>query len=367
MPEGYDGETLRYPLYLDVPMMVSFLATLQEGISFEEKVQIKTATKRQVTGSTDGGVKAPSIPGLSSLLSFDLRGKLSVNRDSEGAEELEMIRQHTEASLFNRLRNVLHDPSVDAIVRLSDESQWGSLRIGELVEITGEVVRNPLSEVLSLFSRLMEPVLQPQHEETKKQIAREQEELTKLATARKQQKPANNAPQSRKASQGMGLSQNQQVTDVLEQLLSPELSETAQKDALAKRIAELNQQEQFMQIVRIIRDDVNQAHMQDVLLQPTELPGYSCILTLTESNGFDKRPLNDLLGAELVILGKVTRVLKEGESINLLRRSSLGFLSESISEELMGTLQQVPGLNLRLDRLQVRAPAVQILPLAIFA
>src|SRR4051794_36353767 len=103
MPEGYDGETLRYPLYLDVPMMVSFLATLQNGVSFEEKIQMRTGSKRQTSGSSEVGAQGPSIPGLASLLSFDLRGKLSIERGNERSEELEVVRQHTEASLFNRL------------------------------------------------------------------------------------------------------------------------------------------------------------------------------------------------------------------------------------------------------------------------
>lgn len=202
MPEGFDGETLRYPLYLDVPMMVSFLATLQDGVSFEEKVQTRTGNKRQSSVVGEGGTKVPSIPGLSSLLSFDLRGKLSVDHGNEQSEELEMVRQHTEASLFNRLRNVLHDPSIDAIMRLGDDvTQWNSLRIGELVEVTGEVIRNPLVEILAFYSRLMEPVMQPQQEESRKKIALEQEELSKAAAVRAARKSAMNKASSQKVNQ----------------------------------------------------------------------------------------------------------------------------------------------------------------------
>lgn len=368
MPEGFDGETLRYPLYLDVPMMVSFLATLQDGVSFEEKVQTRTGNKRQSSVVGEGGTKVPSIPGLSSLLSFDLRGKLSVDHGNEQSEELEMVRQHTEASLFNRLRNVLHDPSIDAIMRLGDDvTQWNSLRIGELVEVTGEVIRNPLVEILAFYSRLMEPVMQPQQEESRKKIALEQEELSKAAAVRATRKSAMNKASSQKVNQTSATFSGQQSVEMIEQLLSPEVLEAARKEALDKQLQELNQQEQLMQIVKVIRDDVRTAHMQDVLLQLSGSPANSCILTLTEDGGFDKRPLDDLLGAELVVLGKVTKILREGETVNLLRRSSLGFLSEAMGDELMQQLKQVQGLNLRLDQIQVKAPAIQVLPLAIFA
>lgn len=367
MPEGYDGETLRYPLYLDVPMMVSFLATLENGVSFEEKVQTKSGNKLQTSRGGELGAKVPPIPALSSLLSFDLRGKLTIDRGSENSEELQMVRQHTEASLFNRLRNLLNAPEVDAVARLgNDAAQWETLRIGELVEITGEVIRNPLVEILSLYSRLMEPVLVPQQEEKRKKITREREELDRTIEARITRKTTPSKTPPQRNSQSNASPADQQAVQLLEQMLSPELLEAARREEINKQAAELDQQEQLMQIVRVIRDDVQAAHTQDVLLHLSDLPDHSCVLTLAGNSGFDKRHLDDLLGAELVVLGKVTKILREGETINLLRRSSLGFLSEAMGDELM-KLRQIQGLNLRLDRIQIKAPAIQLLPLAIFA
>lgn len=359
MPEGFDGETLRYPLYLDVPMMVSFLATIEDGISYEANVQTRTGSRRTASGSGELAAKGPSVPPLASLFSFDLRGKLTAERGLEESEELQVVRQHTEASLFNRLRNALHGPELDAVVRLSENTPWDSLRIGELVELTGELIRNPLAEILAFYTRLVEPMMQREFAEKMQRLATEEE--------RRRKEDADEAKWKQKTSGNRvrRISGASQLEEAVEQLhAAGQLLERGVSNA---EVDEAKQQEQIMQVVALIRDDVQSANMQDMLLHVTGEIDRKCIVTLTKGAGFNDRPLDDLLGSELVVLGKVTKVLREDEAMNLLRRSPLGFLSEARGNDLMDQLKGVEGLNLRLDRIIIKAPAIQILPMAIFA
>ncbi len=343
MAEGFDGETLRHPLYLDVPMMTSFLATITDGVSFEAKVQTKRGTKQQVTAGVEAGTTIkPPIPSLLSLLSLDLRGKLGAERGTEENEEMEIVRRHTEASLFNQLRNLLADNQ--AIVRLdSNEEDWDNLRIGEIVEITGEIQRNPLATILDLYGRVIEPVWQKGIEQQQKRLLAIETELKTIATQRPQAGQRSKPP-----------SQN---TETRQQGLEEERTELEAKAA---------SNDETMLVVGLIRDDLRASHLQDVILNPQDTSGKPCILTLSSEAGFG-RPLEDLLGAELVVLGKITKIVKEGETINLLRRSALAFMSNNIMNDLAQELDNAPGLNFKLTKTELEGPSLQILPMAIFA
>lgn len=70
---------LAYPLCLDVPMMTSFVAALEDGIAYGSDVVQTRDQRRAVTAEGEGKTKAglPSIGVLASLLNFDLRGKIT--------------------------------------------------------------------------------------------------------------------------------------------------------------------------------------------------------------------------------------------------------------------------------------------------
>src|SRR4051794_39638601 len=143
MAESGSSVDLRYPLYLDVPMMISFLAALEDGVSYEENIQRRAGGRQAVRGEASAGTRLPSFL---SLLSFDLRGSLSGESDTDELEELQLVKRHTEASLFNRLRSALHE---DGGVKVLDEEilSPGEVVPGMIVEANGVVVRNPLDEL----------------------------------------------------------------------------------------------------------------------------------------------------------------------------------------------------------------------------
>src|SRR5713101_2378221 len=101
-----EAVSLVYPVYLDIPMMVSFLAALTGGIAWEGERTIK----EKATSVESGGVKLGVIAQL-----LQIGVSLQAERGTSTEEETRMVWQHTAASLLNDLRHRL----IGSIGRLS--------------------------------------------------------------------------------------------------------------------------------------------------------------------------------------------------------------------------------------------------------
>ena len=136
---------LIHPVYLDVPMMVSFLAAVEGGVSFTEDrtARLSSGTAREREGQ--GKVGIPSIASLFGL-SLDMSGRLKKQTQEEESTEMKVVREHTEASLFNVLRESLKGR--EDFVEILDVNQLDDINPGYLVEISGEVLGNPLQQIL---------------------------------------------------------------------------------------------------------------------------------------------------------------------------------------------------------------------------
>lgn len=81
--------------------------------------------------------------------------------------------------------------------------------------------------------------------------------------------------------------------------------------------------------------------------------------------------MSDLIDGEYTILGKVTRVLPEGSdaSINLLRKTSLGVVQGTILDKMLDAFSNMQESGITVPKVvtEVKGPAVQIIPIAIFS
>ncbi|MFT7623545.1 MAG: hypothetical protein ACI9WU_002728 [Myxococcota bacterium] len=112
---------IAYPQYLDVPMMVSALAALQDGIS-------------------DTGALAS--------LGIDLEGRIGLNAEPTAANAI--AQRHTVASLFGKLRAAL----ADDIIAINSPEDLAGVQDGAFVELTGPLTRNPIIEFVNVMERL---------------------------------------------------------------------------------------------------------------------------------------------------------------------------------------------------------------------
>jgi len=73
-----------------------------------------------------------------------------------------------------------------------------------------------------------------------------------------------------------------------------------------------------------------------------------------------------LLGGRFSVVGKLTRVLKESENINLTRRTALGLGGPQLVRGLVNDLRGTESVFVEIGDPVVEPPAVQLLPLAVF-
>lgn len=328
-PQEADQDILElvHPVYLDTPMMISFVAALEGGVAYgDERTQRKLAAsdRDKEAGGRFG------VPVLSSLLNLDMSGRLAAKDRQEGEEEIKVVRRHTEASLFNLLRHrLLADGQITTV---DGNPSVAYLQPGQLIEVSGEVVGNPLEQLFSLMRRIL-PYL-----------GLDEDELRKPRKATKQRSAGN--PRSGNPAKR---AQAQQVTEV--------------KVAASEDDQEEMSLEDIVRMLFIMRDDLDDATVRDVVL--TGSSDLKAVLTLSTEVLTD-RTTDSLLGGRFRVLGKVTNVLQEGEIVNLTRRTALGIAGPELARALVEGFTSNSEVFVEIGDPIVEAPALQVLPLALF-
>jgi hypothetical protein len=312
--------SLVHPVYLDVPMLVSFLAALDDGINFQSEVAEKSgSTRRRVS---EAGLQA-RLPSLASLLGLGLSGSGKYSREGSDEESAEskFVREHTASSLFNIFRQRLAS-ATSGILRAVDSNSFEEISPGNLVEVTGEIKGNPLRQVVDLFSALAPLMGIPLEDSTP------DEQPSPAVSRRKQGRSGNPAVRST-------------------QPAPPD-----EEDGLRETA----------QIMRTLIRDAARSPVIDLLMST----GADLSTVLTVSRAYLSEEAEAyLLGGCFTVLGKVTEVLRSGDGINLLRRTALGFGGEELSGNIFQGLSDLgPGFTLADPK--VNSPALQILPLAIY-
>ena len=142
---------LIHPIYLDIPMLVSFAAAIEGGLSFGAEVT------REASSSTAAAAEGSATFGFSGLFSQFLSAStdLKVASEHEGEERSveRSSRSHTEASvailLYDRLRKdreYIVDPET-----LEDAK---GVEPGALVEIAGTVEKNAVDAIVDSIAAI---------------------------------------------------------------------------------------------------------------------------------------------------------------------------------------------------------------------
>lgn len=305
--------SLQYPLYLDVPMMISFLAALEDGVAIEESIRRHSLARGETSGEARAGFGLPTI---FSLFSFDIKGRLSGTDQIEDAEEVSLIKKHTEASLFNKLRESMYQTEnvfdLDSILDKGEE-----IVAGMIIEANGVVIRNPLDEILRLMERF-KPFLKS---------SGSIQETNQLTNSR-----------SQKTQPARGTAQSKSAPD-------------AKPDMWV--------------LFDAMREDLGKADMTDIILETNNEAIPRIILTLLKDFGTGLT-IDSMLGANVGVLGKVTAVQKDGEPVRLLRRSILGIMPPEQQDDLFKGVNGFAGIQNMSGYLEVKPPLLQIMPMAIF-
>jgi hypothetical protein len=301
-----EAKRLLYPTYLDVPMLIDFVASLDDGVSFSSEVAEKIDRGRKGTGEANGTVGLPSIASLLGL-NLSASGKLSRERTEQETAESKFVRQHTAASLFNRFHSAL---SLDAgLVEISAAPALASVSAGDLISCKGVVLRNPLEALLSLY-RDIRPV---------------------MVVIQRQQ-----------ARQG-GASEEQATATV----------ETSLRDT--------------DEIFAAVAEDVVKSKIVDL---PMRLSDGTNVILSANREFFTAEVESMLLGGSFRAIGKVTAVSSDpGGSFSLVRRGVMGLVAREQLQPAFAPISQLVGQSgpsAALPEIELQGPFVQVLPLAIY-
>ncbi len=346
---------LVHPVYLDIPMMTSFVAAIDGGFTSGDKRKTSSTTSGGTQRSASGRLGVPIF--FSSFLRMDMSGDIKNTDDTRSIEEVEVERQHTASSLFNLLRWKLK--SEPGLVRFpaSAEDLHG-LKPGDLIEIRGVIASDPVSDLFEALNDVIASIdqlagvatirsLMNQGLDRMIQELRRQPNMTSLLKAFGAE---SSTPQASEKTRGGNQAKHSSANT------PQQMSAVHASDLLA----------QIGTLVERFRAQADSRPVIDFLLHS---PDNALRAVLTVSRKYlplEGAPL--MLGGEYAVLGKVTSVLEHPEDeIQLLRRSIFRYLTPKATQAAHDYMTKNRFLNLNVPELIVRGPALQVLPIAVYS
>ncbi|HHT9124420.1 MAG TPA: DUF6414 family protein [Candidatus Brocadiia bacterium] len=302
-----ENRDLAIPLYLDTNTLLDLLASIEGGFSMVEKITTRSADSKttELSGGTEFG-----IANVFNILKINLKGSGTKTKDQQLGEEREVQRYHTYGSLLNRLRTNLME--AELVKKIVDDKAWEKVNTSEFVEVRGKFVPNPLRVSLQIINRLLGMILPFRSFD-----------LTSEGKAHQPQKKAKQ---------------------------------------------EIQQIQNMQKIFEGIIKNFEHESIYTYLVELTALPGHRTVVYLFTEYLRD-RSNTELPYSEFRVLGKVVKKITEkDDSIDLLRGSALSGVSEEILSPLLDALRQVGEQGIKIPNLvtKVEAPAIQIIPIAVY-
>lgn len=105
------------------------------------------------------------------------------------------------------------------------------------------------------------------------------------------------------------------------------------------------------------------------LVADLDAAGMPRLVVMVDADYFSGPSMSELIDGEFRVLGKVTRVVAKDDSINLLRNTSLARFPGEIISKLRDAFQAAKetGLDFPNVETDIQGPALQVIPIAIFA
>jgi hypothetical protein len=290
------------PIYLHIERVRGLLSQLEDGIS--DSFLITTAATGKETKNTgfSAGVRA-NIPILGG---GSVKGGLGKGKEENEALEISRELRHTPSSLLYKCLNRLDQDH--RIVVLESAQDFDKLKRGNIVEFWATLKNNPLNDALNSIKELAN--------------------LASLITDPKRQ-----IPKSRKRKVG---------TD---------------------SIAEYTPKQIAMMLAELI-----QSNSLELVGEMLDVPGGKAVLSVEPSYFIDQGS-SDVVSGEFRILGTTLRIIKplSEDSIDLLRNTKLGhFDRRQIDQIKQGYLEMQKTFRLPDFITEIQAPALQIIPIAIY-
>ena len=308
-----ESADLPITLYLNQRATFDLVAASEGGLSHFSTVQTTSSGKQSSEMSGEAQVGIGNAFGL-----FGLKLGGGGSRGTEQGKSASTIEEkvHTPASLFARLRMDLRDRSL--IQNISSSSNLPSIRPGDFVEFEATLRKSPFVEMLSALASILD--------------------MTAVVAGLEEQPQQQAGKGSRNRNQGAtrnrSKSETNKVADQVKEMLSA-LTAEGSKDLVA---------------------EVNDMR----------------VLLTVEENYFIDPTMNDVVDGTFRVFGKATRILSSDSqgSISLVRKSPLGKFGGVVKGLADAVATMAGGEDVAYTGVvetEINAPAMQVIPIAIFS
>ncbi|HBP90869.1 MAG TPA: hypothetical protein PKK23_20950 [Nitrospirales bacterium] len=302
-----DPIRLIHPIYLDVPMLVSFAAAIEGGMSFGAEVTMESSKSKSLDTNVSGKASLSKL--FANFVDVSAQGSVSGDIATTERSVQKEARAHTEASvaivLYERLRQdggYIVDPQ-----RIED---LDSVKPGALVEIAGTIEKNAIDSIIDYIDAVVI--------------------LSEVAS-----------------SEGVQL----------------QIGTGSQKKNPKK--AQNPQTNQISQIREALHKDRARTPFSNTIMRCSVPQDATAIVTLRTENLRDLT-LSELHKNSVRVLGKVTRVVRKGQSVCPFENYGMALLKPELLEDVMNPITSSEGVNAELTEVRLEGPAIQILPLMVF-
>ena len=301
-----EKEYLGIPIYLDTNTLLDLLASMEDGFSTAKKIVSRDndANTNDLSGEGKFGIS------FLNMFQIGFGGSKSVGQSHESGEEREEERIHTYGSLMNRLIKNLNESQ--KIKNVSNSESWDEINEFDFVILQGKFIPNPIVKSFRNIDSLFDMLI------------------------------------------ALGLD---------EQLPNSEQSLPPQNtgDSEAPSINFLKE------MINKVISDLERENYQKYVIELKGSPELKVI------SYFFNEYIRDRAGVELPygefnLLGKVVRKIEGDESFDLLQGSVIGFSEEIINgfKEPFENMKE-QGFEIPEIFTEVNAPALQVIPIAVFA
>ena len=138
------------PVYINEKIVLDMLAILEDGFSMVSQVNYVEENENSTSKKIEANVST-SATLLSKLLKINISGDLNSLGKNESKQDITREKVHTNVSLLYKFREYLKENHI-----LKTEQDISSLEIGDIVEVEGELEKNPLIQYLEILQEALD-------------------------------------------------------------------------------------------------------------------------------------------------------------------------------------------------------------------
>lgn len=146
------ADQLMVPVYINEKIVLDMLAIIEDGFStvsqvnYTEHKESNGVQKLEMGASTSATI-------LSKLLKINLNGEISHSGNSGENESIAKEKVHTNVSLLSKFRSFLVNEKI-----LKSGFNASNMKVGDFIEVEGELQKNPLINYMDIFLDLFRMV-----------------------------------------------------------------------------------------------------------------------------------------------------------------------------------------------------------------